>query len=94
MNLRTLRLAIAYGNYNDRVLHQRKSQEAIDPPPLVRGKRENLKGPSRAVLAREMGASRVNDCKAIGGTVGELGQSARLGVRRVGRVRRKRGLGG
>src|SRR6478735_5857867 len=30
---------------------QRKSQEAIHPPLLVRGKRGNLKGPSRAVLA-------------------------------------------
>ena len=50
-----------------------------------------------AVLLWENGASRVNDCKAIGGSVGEkdcaglgdeLGRSARLGVRRVGRVRK------
>jgi hypothetical protein len=32
---------------------QRKSQKAIHPPPLVKGKRGNLKGPSRAVLTWE-----------------------------------------
>jgi hypothetical protein len=31
----------------------RKSQEAIHPPPFRKGKRGNLKGPSRAVLAWE-----------------------------------------